>query len=300
MKKAWIFVFIFLLCGLVGQAFASLENNMETGIGQYINERYGFALSWMPGNFTITESDNGDGIRIADSKMGMEIRAFGTHGWDVMGKDFDAGVQEECGKFDMLFMKRINKEKGWFALSGYKGDDVLHIKGYYTPEEVCEFSMHYPIEDQDIFAEFAQGAFDSFRKIDADGNNVFDRILMNMVTVNVEDGVDEHGCNSFQLRANENLTLTFRKAVFNEEDYSLAPGEILSKISLKERESCLFKALIPEGVPNLMVCADEVCWTPGFSGEDGSLVVSAGFEQFSPNDEMSEPVTQIHLPPSMF
>lgn len=292
MKKAWIFVLVFLLCGLVGQAFADAE--------EYVNERYGFALNWMPGNFIVTEADNGDGILLSDPKMGMEIRAFGSRSWDVMGMDFDAGVQQECGKFDMLFMKRVNKEKGWFALSGYKGDDVLHIKGYYTPEEVCEFIMHYPIEKQDIFYDFAQGAFNSFRKIDANGETVSDRILLNMVTVNVEEGVDEHGCNSFQLRANENLTLTFRKAVLNEEDYSLAPGEVLSKISLKEGESSLLKALIPEGVPNLMVCADEVCWTPGFSGEDGSLIVSAGFEKYSPNDNMGEPISKIHLPPSMF
>lgn len=217
-----------------------------------------------------------------------------------MGKDFDAGVQEECGKFDMLFMKRINKEKGWFVFSGYKGDDVLHIKGYYTPEEVCEFMMHYSIEKQDIFAEFAMGAFNSFRKIDANGETISDWIPLNMVTVKAGEGIDEHGCNSFQLRANEDLTLSFRKVVLNEENYTTSPGEVLSKISLKEGKSGLLKALISEGIPNLMICANEFCWEPSFSGEDGSLIVSAGFEKYSPNDNMEEPVSEIHLPPSMF
>lgn len=303
MKKTWIFVLVFLLCGLApygSKAVASLENNMETGAGEYVNERYSFALNWLPGNFTVTEADNGDGILLSDPKMGMEIRAFGSRSWDVMGKDFDAGVQQECGKFDMLFMKRVNKEKGWFALSGYKGDDVLHIKGYYTPEEVCEFMMHYPIEKQDSFYEFAKGAFNSFRKIDAGGKAVSDRILLNMVTVKMGEDVDKDGCNSFQLRANEDLILSFRKVVLNEENYTTSPGEVLSKISLKEGESCLLTVLISEGMPNLMICANEVCWEPSFSGEDGSLIVSAGFEKYSPNDNMGEPISKIHLPPSMF
>lgn len=81
MKKTWIFVLVFLLSGLVpfeSKALASLENNMETGIGKYVNDRYGFALDWMPGNFTVTEADNGDGILLSDPKYGMEIRAFGS------------------------------------------------------------------------------------------------------------------------------------------------------------------------------------------------------------------------------
>lgn len=210
---------LFLLCGFAGQAFAA--------VNEYTNDRYGFVVNWQEGNYTLTEADNGDGIVVADPKHGMEFHAYGSRSWDVLGLDFDAGVAEECSKFERIIFKRVNKEKGWFVLSGYKGDDIRHMKGLYTPETICEFIIHYPLDMQDVYAEFAEKALSSFRKV-GDDNSALPGL--SYMTVKAENEIDEHGCNIFQLIAKEDLELMFRKAVFNEEDYHVYPdNEIIQK-----------------------------------------------------------------------
>lgn len=285
MKKAYLlFGLLFLLCGLVGQAFAN----------EYRNERYGFVVNWPEGNFTVTEADNGDGILVAAPQHDVEFRAFGSKSWDVLGLDFDAGVADECSKFDEIIFKRVNKEKGWFVLSGYKGDKILHIKGLYTPETVCEFIIHYPQETQDIYAGFAESALSSFRKMDGENSALPG---LSYMTVKAENEIDEHGCNIFQLIAKEDLELMFRKAVFNEEDYHVYPdNEIIQKIFLAKGERCELAMHVPESIPNYMLCVEENCWTFVFSGMDGSLITRPGFKIFSDNDVMPQKAAvKIHL-----
>lgn len=291
MKKAFMFGLLFLLFGIVGQAFADAN--------EYENERYDFVVNWAEGNYTVKEPDNGDGIIVAEPKNKMEFRAFGSKSWDVLGMDFDTGVAEECKNFDKVTLKRINKEKGWFVLSGYKGNDIIHIKGLYTPDTVCEFIMHYPQKMQGMYAEFAEGALRSFRKTGDDDFSAW--AGLSFASVRAEEGIDEHGCNFFQLVANENLELTARKVQLNEQDYSLSAGEVVQKFSLQAGQRCDMQIFIPESIPSYMLCVGENCWIPDFSGEDGSLILAPGFAAFAPDDYMpAKAVTKIHLPPLPF
>ena len=60
------------------------------------------------------------------------------------------------------------------------------------------------------------------------------------------------------------------------------PGEVVGAgKAVLPGESYIFSHVIPEGMPNLLVCArtesKRLCWAPAFSGVDGSLMFSPGF-----------------------
>ena len=91
--------------------------------------------------------------------------------------------------------------------------------------------------------------------------------------------------NAFLLRPNTALTLEFLTV----EDFSAQgvplPGETLAKQQIKKGDVYLFRHHVPEGMPNLMVCAAggqaRHCWTPLFSGKDGSVELDPGFIVFT-------------------
>jgi len=62
------------------------------------------------------------------------------------------------------------------------------------------------------------------------------------------------------------------------------PGASLAKQALNKGDVYLFRHHVPEGMPNLMVCAVggqmRHCWTPRFSGKDGSVEPDPGFIVF--------------------
>ena len=162
MKKFFLLCLTLFFCGGSGLCLA----------GEYVNERYGFAVNWMDpaaGAFAVTESENGDGVTVTDpmhAERGMELRAWGSMGWSVMGMDFESGLREVCGRFSHIDLKRVNREEGWFILSGSAENAILHVKGYYTPEAVCLLSLRYNQEQREIFDDaFAQDVVRSFRKL---------------------------------------------------------------------------------------------------------------------------------------
>lgn len=270
--------------------------------GEYVNERYGFAVNWMEpaiGAYTVTESENGDGITVTDPmhpERGMELRTWGSMGWSVMGMDFESGLQEVCASFSNIALKRVNREEGWFILSGSAENAILHIKGYYTPETVCLLSLRYSQEQREIFDDaFAQDVVRSFRKLSATETTPFQPSGIHLLRVALEsDEVDEHGCNSFLFTAEENLNLIMRWAVWDDEACTLNPGEIINKVALKEGQACRVRFLVPEGIPLVMICADDICGKLVFSGMDGSLLVGAGFAVAAPGDPPASVIGTIH------
>ena len=74
MKKFFLLCLTLFFCGGSGLCLA----------GEYVNERYGFAVNWMDpaaGSFAVTESENGDGVTVTDpmhAERGMELRAWGS------------------------------------------------------------------------------------------------------------------------------------------------------------------------------------------------------------------------------
>ena len=92
---------------------------------------------------------------------------------------------------------------------------------------------------------------------------------------------------SSKLRSQKDLILEF----FTVGDFTAqgrpTPGELLGKYSLKNGDVYLFRHHVPEGMPNLIVCARAgktfSCWVPRFSGVDGSVELDPGFAPFTKN-----------------
>ena len=100
-------------------------------------------------------------------------------------------------------------------------------------------------------------------------------------------GSDPADESAFLLRLQKNLALEFcTVSGFSAQGRPL-PGESLAKYSLPEGEVYLFRHHVPEGMPNLLVCAragaERLCWAPRFSGMDGSVELDPGFILFEKN-----------------
>ena len=263
---------------------------------EYVNERYGFAVNWQDGDFSAAESNNEDGIIVTFPRFGMEMRAWGSRSWSVLGMNFEDGLQEVYGWFSHISTKNINKEEGWFVLSGSAENSILHVKGFYTPETVCLLSLRYSQEKRKFFDDkFAPEAVRSFRKVSAGKTPVLPPSDNHLLRVKQESSsVDEHGCSTFVFTAGKSLNFLLRKARWDDKSCKPTPGEILRKIALKKGEACRVRFLVPEGMPQIMVCADDTCGTPEFSGMDGSLLLGPGFAEASSSDAPSQVIADLH------
>lgn len=89
---------------------------------------------------------------------------------------------------------------------------------------------------------------------------------------------------AFLLRSQKALVLKFYTAGDFTAQGIPAPGDILAEHQLQKGEIYLFRHLVPEGMPNLLVCAQDeterLCWIPRFSGVDGSVELDPGFILF--------------------
>ena len=106
------------------------------------------------------------------------------------------------------------------------------------------------------------------------------------VLVEVQHAPSAEGQTRFTLEAKTPLTLNLKEVAFNEKTSTLDPVRVTFSRHLRAGETYTFSHLVPEGIPDLTVCAtaesgpaaqQELCWTPFFSGKDGSLMMDAGF-----------------------
>ena len=78
----------------------------------------------------------------------------------------------------------------------------------------------------------------------------------------------------------------FSVSGFSEQGVPL-PGDIVSAFFVGKGEAYLLRHHVPEGMPNLIVCArdekDTACWGPRFRGVDGSVELDPGFVLFTKN-----------------
>ena len=90
-----------------------------------------------------------------------------------------------------------------------------------------------------------------------------------------------------RIKSCKDLTLEFCAVEGFTEQGKLIPGETLATHSLQTGEVYLFGHLVPEGVPNLLVCARDgqnlLCLAPRFSGQDDSVLLEPGFVLFKKN-----------------
>ena len=100
-------------------------------------------------------------------------------------------------------------------------------------------------------------------------------------------GGDPASENAFLLRTKKSLKLEFVMVEGFSQQGQPIPGDLLDSVTLEKGVVYLFRHHVPEGMPNLLVCAkDEIarlCWTPRFSGVDGSVELDPGFVLFKTN-----------------
>lgn len=82
----------------------------------------------------------------------------------------------------------------------------------------------------------------------------------------------------FSLRAERDLTLEQRVITGYNDGFTYGSR---SSSTMKRGDTTRLNTCISEGIPALEICAkadgQEQCWTPAYSGEDGSLVLAPGF-----------------------
>ena len=109
-------------------------------------------------------------------------------------------------------------------------------------------------------------------------------VLESPVLVEVAHAPAAEGKTRFTLKAKVPLTLILKDMAYDEKLGNITPVRIRETRRLKPGGSYIFSHLIPEGIPDLSICAQtgsspetELCWTPSFSGEDGHLILAPGF-----------------------
>ena len=138
-------------------------DTLDASIGSYQNSRYGYAVSWLAGPL-VTENTDGTGIKVCDSRNGMELSVRGSFDKGTFGQGFEKGIRELCLLFTSLSKKEVHEEDGWFLLSGKAGQTVLTIKGYVAHDRICLLELRYPVKNAHIFeGQFAPGVITSFR-----------------------------------------------------------------------------------------------------------------------------------------
>lgn len=129
------------------------------------------------------------------------------------------------------------------------------------------------------------GVNPAVESIDADAPSISGDIHDSLTSSKL--GGDRTSESAFLLRSQKDLILEF----FTVGDFTAqgrpTPDELLGKYSLKNGDVYLFRHHVPEGMPNLIVCARAgktfSCWVPRFSGVDGSVELDPGFAPFTKN-----------------
>lgn len=142
--KQFISLFVVLLGFCLSlQTAQSEEIRINGNSPRYVNDRYGFSLSWTPGVYKAVEAENGDGITVHD-KGNLTMRAYGTKSYAVMGQSMEDAMTEFAQKMDTVTYRKMDKQAGWFALSGMKGRDIVYVKCLFGDEDAKVLEVIYP------------------------------------------------------------------------------------------------------------------------------------------------------------
>ena len=138
---------------------------------------------------------------------------------------------------------------------------------------------------------WAAGAREPLIRVKHLGINPVEELLKEHATFIVAEGnplkSERSAADVFLLWPERPLALQFFSVSgFSEQGVPL-PGDIVSAFFVGKGEAYLLRHHVPEGMPNLIVCArdekDTACWVPRFSGVDGSVELDPGFVLFTKN-----------------
>ncbi|MBJ6610285.1 MAG: hypothetical protein JG718_08000 [Candidatus Thiothrix moscowensis] len=105
----------------------------------YCNERFGFCVDY-PTSFGMKPPpENGDGREFYDHN-GFQMTASGIN--NVLDATVASEMKSRAQDFDRVTYRK--QAKGWYALSGYKGEDILYVKSFVGQYSISTLYLQYP------------------------------------------------------------------------------------------------------------------------------------------------------------
>ncbi len=159
MAKYPVFLFLmFCLAISIGRAEKITVNPDDPA---YHNARFGFSLSWTPGNYTVSEAENGDGITVTDGK-GLTMLAYAAldpRVGNVTREDFFA----QANRKPRAAYRRVNRQEGWYALSYVENGNIVYIKQFYSGDHWPTLRFEYPQSMKQQYDRLVNRAVSTFR-----------------------------------------------------------------------------------------------------------------------------------------
>ena len=116
---------------------------LAAGDASYVNQRYGFSLSWPAGDYAVREADNGDGITVTDGQ-GLELRAWGSNSPGVLNESFNEVLKAQKQAFSKVTYKAVKAGEGWFVLSGLRNGRIAWVKVFCGAQTLYAVDVSYP------------------------------------------------------------------------------------------------------------------------------------------------------------
>ena len=116
---------------------------LAAGDASYVNQRYGFSLSWPAGDYAVREADNGDGITVTDGQ-GLELRAWGSNSPGVLNESFNDVLKAQKQAFSKVTYKAVKAGEGWFVLSGIRNGRIAWVKVFCGAQTLYAVDVSYP------------------------------------------------------------------------------------------------------------------------------------------------------------
>src|ERR1035437_6076028 len=122
------------------------QNNLR-----YVNERYGFQMSYPAFLISAPIPANGDGMRMYDKK-GFVLVASGINNESEITFQSELETQRES-------IGKINygvRGNNWFAISGVKENKIIFIKSYIGIGSINHLYIEYPKDHKDKFDKIVE------------------------------------------------------------------------------------------------------------------------------------------------
>ncbi len=154
-------VFLFLMFCLAISVARAEKITVNPEAPAYHNARFSFSLSWTPGNYTVSEAENGDGITVTDGK-GLTMLAYAAldpRVGNVTREDFFAKANWN----PKAAYKRVNRQEGWYALSYVENGNIVYIKQFYSGDHWPTLRFEYPQSMKQQYDRLVNRAVSTFR-----------------------------------------------------------------------------------------------------------------------------------------
>lgn len=128
-----------------------------SGYANYCNSRYGFCVDY-PANFGMEPAPvNNDGRVFYDGE-GFRMTASGIN--NVLDGTVKSEMKSREDDFDSVTYRK--QQDNWYALSGYKDDNILYVKSWVGSGAINSLYLQYPTAMKDEYDETVNHLVKSF------------------------------------------------------------------------------------------------------------------------------------------